>query len=154
VLLTREEDRDLTWPGSPDRLELQARCDVANQAGADFFISLHCNASVSASSAGTSIHWCKDEDVELARSLEVALGESLGLDQGGLRRDGFYVLRHTLMPAVLVEMAFLSNPREGRLLADQDFRQKIAEGLAGALVAHISGRYARDTNLPALKSAP
>ncbi len=154
VVLTREEDRDVTWPGSPDRLELQARCDVANQVGADCFISLHCNASVSPRPAGTSIHWYKESDLELARGLEFALGETLGLDQDGLRRDGFYVLRHTTMPAVLVEMAFLSNPREGRLLADQDFRQRIAEGLAAALLNHISGRYARDNHLPAIKSAP
>jgi len=51
-------------------------------------------------------------------------------------------------------MAFLSNPREGRLLADRDFRQRIAEGLARSLQAHISGRYARDNRLPAIKSAP
>ena len=154
VLMTREDDRDVSWLGSPDRVELQARCDVANAAGADLFLSLHCNASVSSGSAGTSVHWFKQADRDLASSLEFALGQSLGLEQDGLSRDGFYVLRHTDMPAVLVEMAFLSNPREGALLADGQFRQRIAEGLAGALVAHMSGRYARATNQPLLKSAP
>ena len=154
VLMTREEDRDVTWAGSPDRMELQARCDVANSAQADYFISLHCNASVSSQSAGTSIHWFKQEDLDLARSLEFALGERLGLEQDGLSRDSFYVLRHTRMPAVLVEMAFLSNPREGSLLAASGFRQRVAEGLAGALASHRSGRYARSMNLPAVQSAP
>ena len=148
VLLTREDDRDVSWRGSPDRVELQARCDVANQSGADYFISLHCNASVASTRAGSSIHWFKQADLELARSLEFALGESLGLGQGGLRRDGFYVLRHTDMPAVLVEMAFLSNPREGSLLGNAGFRQRIAQSLAGALQEYVSGCYARGAELP------
>ncbi len=148
VLLTREEDRDVSWRGSPDRVELQARCDVANQSGADYFISLHCNASVASARAGSSIHWFKQADLELARSLEFALGESLGLGQGGLRHDGFYVLRHTDMPAVLVEMAFLSNPREGALLGNAGFRQRIAQSLAGALQEHVSGRYAQGAEVP------
>lgn len=148
VLLTREEDRDVSWRGSPDRVELQARCDVANQAGADYFISLHCNASVTPSRAGSSIHWFKQSDLPLARSLETALGERLGLGQDGLRRDGFYVLRHTDMPAVLVEMAFLSNPREGALLGDAGFRARIARGLAGALEEFATGRYAQGAELP------
>jgi len=152
VLLTREDDRDVSWRGSPDRVELQSRCDVANQAGADYFISLHCNASVAPGRAGSSIHWFKQVDQELARSLEFALGERLGLGQDGLRRDGFYVLRHTDMPAVLVEMAFLSNPREGALLGSAGFRQRIAQGLAGALQEYVSGRYARGVDLPG--SAP
>ncbi|MGI5845214.1 MAG: N-acetylmuramoyl-L-alanine amidase family protein [Candidatus Xenobium sp.] len=148
VLLTREDDRDVSWRGSPDRVELQARCDVANQSGADYFISLHCNASVASTRAGSSIHWFKQADLELARSLEFALGESLGLGQGGLRHDGFYVLRHTDMPAVLVEMAFLSNPREGSLLGNAGFRQRIAQSLAGALQEYVSGCYARGADLP------
>jgi len=147
VLLTREDDRDVSWRGSPDRVELQARCDVANQSGADYFISLHCNASVASSRAGSSIHWFKQVDLELARTLEFALGERLGLGQDGLRRDGFYVLRHTDMPAALVEMAFLSNPREGALLGNAGFRQRIAQSLAGALQEYVSGRYAQGADL-------
>lgn len=140
VILTREDDRDVSWAGSPDRVELQSRVDVANRAGADLFVSLHCNASVSQGSAGTSVYWFKEEDVELARSLEFALGERLGFEHDGLLRDGFYVLRHTEMPSVLVEMAFLTNPREGAMLADPAVRQRIAEELATALAAHMSRR--------------
>lgn len=140
VLMTREDDRDVSWAGSPDKVELQSRCDVANRNGADLFVSLHCNASVSSGAAGTSVYWYKEEDADLARSLEFALGERLGFEHDGLLRDGFYVLRNTEMPSVLVEMAFLTNAREGAMLADPSVRQRIAEELAAALAAHMSRR--------------
>lgn len=152
VVLTRETDRDVSYLGSPDRVELQSRVDVANDIDADYFVSLHCNASVSSAPAGSSVYWYKSEDYELAASLEYALGESLGLEQDGLIREGFYVLRHTEMPSILVEMAFLTNYREGSLLGQSGFRQRIADNLAGALANHITGVYASGRST--VKSAP
>ncbi|MEW6281256.1 MAG: N-acetylmuramoyl-L-alanine amidase [Candidatus Eremiobacterota bacterium] len=143
VVMTRETDRDVTYAGSPDKMELQARCDVANNIGADLFVSIHCNASPSSAHYGTSIHWYKEEDYEFARSLEFVLGESIGLGQKGLIRNSFYVLRHTEMPAVLVETAYLTHPGEASMLVQPQFRQKVAERLAGGLSQFMSGRYAR-----------
>ncbi len=132
VVLTRDTDRDVSWLGSPDSVELQSRCDVANNIGADFFISLHCNASVSSIPNGSSVYWFKPEDRQLAKALEFSLS-SLGFYQIGTLREGFYVLRNTDMPAVLVEMAYLTNYEDGSKLADQGCRQTIAEELAQAL---------------------
>ncbi|GMU52329.1 MAG: hypothetical protein AMXMBFR33_14750 [Candidatus Xenobia bacterium] len=146
VLMTRETDRDVTYAGSPDKMELQARCDVANDVGADLFISIHCNASASGQGNGTSIHWYKEEDYEFARNLEPMLGEAIGVGNQGLRRDSFYVLRHTSMPAVLVETAYLSHPHDSSRLVQPQVRQLIAERLAGGLVQFMSGRYARAGN--------
>ncbi|MGM9991317.1 MAG: N-acetylmuramoyl-L-alanine amidase [Candidatus Bruticola sp.] len=132
VVMTREDDRDVSWRGSPDSVELQSRCDVANNIGADFFISLHCNASVSSVPNGSSVYWCKTEDKPLAKALEFSLS-SLGFYQIGTLRESFYVLRNTDMPAVLVEMAYLTNYHDGVKLADQKCRQIIAEELASAI---------------------
>lgn len=137
VVMTRETDRDVSWLGSPDLVELQARCDVANAIQADYFISLHCNASTSSAPNGSSIYWYKPEDRDLARALEGCLN-GLGFYQIGMLRDSFYILRHTDMPAVLVEMAYLTNYADGLKLADQNYRQNIAEELAQALSEYVA----------------
>lgn len=142
VVLTRETDRDVTYAGSPDMMELEARADVANNIGADLFMSIHCNASVNSGATGTSIHWWKAEDYEFAQSLEHVLGTTIGLGQKGLIRDRFVVLRHSRMPSVLVETAFLSNYHEGSKLSDPAFQRVIAKQLAGGLASYMSGRYA------------
>ncbi len=142
VILTRETDRDVTYAGSPDMMELQARSEVANRINADLFMSIHCNASVGSAAKGTSIHWWKAEDFEFAQSLEFVLGTTIGLGQKGLIRDRFAVLRHANMPSVLVETAFLTNPVEGAKLADPEFQKLIATQLAGGLAQYMQGRYA------------
>jgi N-acetylmuramoyl-L-alanine amidase len=150
VVLTRETDRDLTYAGSPDRMELEARSGIANDMGADLFMSVHCNASVSSSSYGSSIHWWKAEDYAFAQALEPMLGPAIGLGQKGLIRDRFVVLRHAQMPSVLVETAFLSNPREGAKLSDPEFQKVIAQQLAGGLANYMRGVYASRNQRPAL----
>ncbi len=135
VILTRETDKDVSWYRSPDTVELQARCDVANDNDAMMFISLHCNANRSSGVNGSSVYWYKRADRKLAHSLNSALGANLGLRDIGTLRSGFYVLRNTAMPACLVEMAFLTNPHDGRLLGQEDFRQQIAQNLADAIEA-------------------
>lgn len=150
VILTRETDRDVTYAGSPDRMELEARSGVANNIGADLFMSVHCNASVSSASYGSSIHWWKAEDYAFAQALEPVLGPAIGLGRKGLIRDRFVVLRHSTMPAVLVETAFLSNPSEGAKLSDPGFQKVIAQQLAGGLANYMRGVYASRNNRQAL----
>ncbi len=142
VIMTRESDRDVTYAGSPDVMELEARSGVANNINADLFMSIHCNASVNSGATGTSIHWWKAEDYEFAQSLEHVLGTTVGLGQKGLIRDRFVVLRHAKMPSVLVETAFLTNAYEGAKLSDPAFQKVIAQQLAGGLASYMQGRYA------------
>ena len=139
VLMTRENDRDVSWRGSPDTVELQYRCDVANSGNADYFISLHCNASVASWANGSSVYWYKSEDRPLAEALKFSLND-LGFYQIGTLREGFYVLRNTDMPSVLVEMAYLTNRADGNKLADPACRQRIAEELAEAINQFANSR--------------
>jgi N-acetylmuramoyl-L-alanine amidase len=137
VEMTRTTDRDVTYAGSPDLMELKARADVANNNNSDLFVSVHCNASVSTASRGSAIYWYKQQDQALAQYLDV-LDDRLGFEQDGTIRNSFAVLRLTQMPAVLVETAFLTNPTEGRLLATPEIRQKIAELLCEALGKYMA----------------
>ncbi len=56
----------------------------------------------------------------------------------GSKTAGFFVLRNTLIPAILVEVGFLSNPSEERLLKSIDYRQKIADGLARSILEYAN----------------
>ena len=82
----------------------------------------------------------------MARSLEFSLGEAIGVNNQGLHRDSFYVLRHTSCPSVLVETAYLSHPHDSAQLNNAQVRQVIAERLAGGLGQFMTGRYAKAPN--------
>ncbi|MBS2040134.1 N-acetylmuramoyl-L-alanine amidase [bacterium] len=138
VVMTRTTDVDVSYANSSAREELGARCKVANDAKADLFVSVHCNASVNAGSNGTSIHYYKQSDYVLASQLQSSVMNGTGRANRGLQANRFYVLAHTNMPAVLVETAFLTNGTEGALLNDPNYRQKIAEGLAQGLRQYAS----------------
>lgn len=139
VLLTRDGDRDVTWAYSPDRLELQARADVANFNEAAVFVSIHCNASTLSSVNGFSVYWYKDADGGLARSFDRPLRADVA--HRGIIRNNFYVLRNTRMPAVLVETAFISNMQDARKLGDPAFRNLLAEDLADAIHEYMMNRH-------------
>ncbi|MCD6309485.1 MAG: N-acetylmuramoyl-L-alanine amidase [Candidatus Eremiobacteraeota bacterium] len=133
IVLTRYDDRDVSYQGSSAREELGARVRVANDMGADIFISIHINASYNRSLNGTSVHYFKSKDKKLAWCLLKGLLSCAKRKNKGVRRNKFYVLAHSRMPAALVECCFLSNPQEAHLLQRPDFRQKLAEGIAEGL---------------------
>ncbi len=133
VILTRSVDRDAAWAGSSGKQELGARARAANNHRADLFVSIHCNASPKSTTHGTSLHWYKATDLNLARHLEGSVMHGTGRKNRGLIKNRFYVLAHTTMPAVLIETAFLTNPQEGQLLASPAYRERIARGVAAGL---------------------
>ncbi|MDO5297624.1 MAG: N-acetylmuramoyl-L-alanine amidase [bacterium] len=155
VVLTREDDRDVSYAGSTDSEELWARANVANECGADVFVSIHCNSAANTAADGTSIHAYKQSDIVLGNELIGPLIRTIGRRNRGVQQDRFYVLAHTNMPAVLVETAFLSNYEEGHLLNDPAFRQSIAEGLAEGL-NNYAAKYLQEksTLTPAVLSTP
>jgi len=138
VYLTRHTDTDVTYPGSPDRDELQARADVANRYNAAVFISIHCNASVNSSVRGSSYHWFKKKDHQFAKALEGCLGPNIGTIDKGSYRDQFYVLSHTKVPAVLIEAAFITNSHDAKILANPGYRKKIAQQLAKSISRYVN----------------
>lgn len=131
VVLTHNGDK--TW--SSPNASLAYRVNVANKARADLFVSIHCNAALSPSAHGIETFCYKrgGQGEKYARAIQGELVKSLGLRDRGVKTATFYVLRKTVMPAVLVELGFISNAQEERLLADPSFRQKCAEAIARAI---------------------
>jgi N-acetylmuramoyl-L-alanine amidase len=73
------------------------------------------------------------ESSELAELIQRELGEVVDIRNRGVKQAGLIVLKGCRMPAVLVEVAFLSNPEEEKLLADRRFREEVARGIAEAI---------------------
>ncbi len=137
AILTRTEDRDVTWDGSPDRMELEARADVGNNLQADVFLSIHNDSSNNKNLNGTCTYYYKDIDYNLACKIQANLVAHLNTANRGLKKANFYVVKHTKMPAVLIEVAFMSNKDNARLLADPEFRTKAAEGICQGLIEYF-----------------
>ena len=139
TLLTRTQDlaggdRSYTTEGA----DLAARVEIANTAGAEIFVSVHNNALAPTSSGTETYHFYYSSTAArtLAESVHAQLLPALGLPDRGVKSAGFFVLRHTRMPAILVEGAFLSNPSEALLLADPAVRQRLAEAIGRGIVAY------------------
>jgi N-acetylmuramoyl-L-alanine amidase CwlD len=139
VKLTRSDDSDVYAPNDSARDELQARDDVANNAGARMLVSVHVNSFTSSGLAGTTTYYFKSGDLSLAEAIHRRLIASLGTKDDGVRKENFYVLHHARMPAVLVETAFLSNPDDAALLHSPAFLQKVATSIADGIGDYASG---------------
>ena len=132
TLMTRTTDLgggDRSWPTV--RADLKARTDIANEARVDVFVSVHNNALRATTSGTETFHYyyASGASRSLAVLVQREMVATLGLPDRGVKSAGFYVLRHTVMPAILTESAFLTNPTEALLLADPAVRQRIAEAI-------------------------
>ena len=76
----------------------------------------------------------RDQSIRMARDVQADLGTAIKLKRRSVSYAPFFVLARTKMPAILVEVAFITNPSEERLLKNQAFQQKVAESLASGLV--------------------
>ena len=125
VILTRSSDENIS---------LADRTSVANDSNADFFISLHCNYyEKDARIAGLECYYNNSNAAEskgYAESIINAVSLSEDIETRYAKTEGYYVLRNTQMPAVLVEMGFLSNYSESQKLLDDDYQESLAQRIA------------------------
>ena len=135
VFLSRVDDRDVFAPNADDGDELQARADAANINKADVFVCIHADSFRDHSVSGTSTFYYPKTNFDglLATSVQTALLAQTRLENRGVNRANFYVLKHTVMPSILVEMAFISNVAEEKKLLDSNFQAKIAIGITQGL---------------------
>lgn len=127
---------DINYSRTTDiNLSLEDRAIMANNWGADYFISVHCNSNENPIYGGTSTFYYKENTIaeDFALVVNNALVRQLELRDIGTFSANFAVLRLTKMPAILVEVAFLSNPYEESLLATNSFRQNCAVGIANGV---------------------
>jgi len=140
VLLTREEDVDLGGPPGSGRhgRDLAERVRRTREAGAALVVSLHVNSARDPEEEGMMFFYLQGsaEGERLARSLAGALASLHRRREGPVPRQNLYVLSRAGVPAVLVELGFLTNPGDRQRLSDPRYREQVALRLALALQAY------------------
>ena len=128
VYMTRTTDKDVYGPNASDRAELQARVNVAEKYNSDLFVSLHINSSVNKSVGGVASYYYPktDNDLKIAKAIQDKFAKNFGVDNLGVRQANFYVVKRCSMPATLLEMCFISNPKEEKLMKSRWFQKKTA----------------------------
>ena len=124
--------------GPSNSTSLQARVNDANSWGADYFISLHTNASSLPEATGVEAfaYSSPSRAFSLGEDIVQNLSQTTGLRDRGMKvRPGLYVLRRTNMPAVLVEMGFISNPTDAALMNDRP--DLFARGIYNGIVEYL-----------------
>ncbi len=135
VIMTRRTDKQVSWKGDKASAieELQARCDVANKAKATIFISIHADSFTNHAARGsTGYYYSKTEGnsaKRLADAIRRGVCEQLKTPSRGTQPCNFYVVRHTDMAATLIELAFISNAEEEKLLDSDEGIEKAAQGI-------------------------
>ncbi len=136
ALMDAEESVKVYYTRTDDSYPtLQERCDLANEAGADFFISIHNNAYLAAYSGTDVLHYSDTrnsglDNYELAEIFMDEITTTTGMPERRLVvRPDLYVLHHTEMPAIIAEIGFMTNPDDAAKLADPEFRQAVAVSL-------------------------
>ena len=170
VVMTRSSDKFIS---------LQQRVDIANNSGADIFISVHSNANRVRSLRGFEAYYISFGTDDISRALSAAKNADLNIERScfyrettelkatlwdliyssnraesvriaedicraadrqleakilGVKGAGYYVLKGCHMPAVLIEVGFLSNDTEEHLLKNTYYRQQIAEAVAQGVI--------------------
>lgn len=122
-------------------MDLYDRCDIANEAKGDLFVSIHANASSSNRSfQGTFTYYYPNSarGEKLAGAVQAAVVASAGSIDRGLLSNDYVVLRETNMAACLVEIGFMSNHEELMKLIQPSYQEKLAQGIAQGILNHLA----------------
>lgn len=136
VMLSRNSPEEML--GTTTSESLQQRVNMANSWGADYFISIHCNSNPNTNISGSEayVYMLYSVAYDFARQLLVGLNNATGLqNRGVMTNPGLYVLRRTQMPAVLVELGYLTNLEDATMLRDDP--QSFARGLYNGILAYF-----------------
>lgn len=134
VVMTRSTDIDVASPNASNSAELQARVDKAPPQ-ADIFISIHCNAFTNPNSHGMETYYngANVGGERLAKLLNEELAEHGKLFNRGVKAANFYVIKRAHCPASLIELGFITNLEEEKLLADEKYQEILAGAIANAV---------------------
>lgn len=137
VTLTRRGD---SLPGGSGRDGLWARAQRVFSTRAEVLVSLHADSHPDPAVRGVTTYYYDPGDLPLARAVHEELVAQLGSGDRGTRQADFYLLRLSApaVPAILVELGFLTHPQEARMLSAEAYRQKAAEAVADGLARYFA----------------
>ncbi len=133
VLLTRSSDVFV---------ELIDRCKIANKANSDIFVSVHCNSATNSIANGTEVYYAYGTKSQLlAYSVYNKMISAVPLTDRGVKTQNYTVIKDTNMPAILCELAFISNRNDLLVLADPDSQEKWAEAICKGICSYYGVPY-------------
>jgi len=139
VVYSRTGDYDLQ-AGTKD--DVEERTKLTQSSGATMVISLHCNAFGDPSEWGAQTFYnasLNPRSKQLAERVQAELVKVTGSPRAASARLDHFILNHSAVPAVTVELGFLSNPKEEGLLGSYSYQQKLAECMRRAVLTFMGG---------------
>lgn len=137
VFLTREADIDYVPDGvkgktSKKQIDLNRRIEIAKNANADVFVSLHVNATAAGQESGseTFYHYQSESGKRLAELIQQELIKIPGMNRRIAKPGDFYIIKNTTMPAVIVEVGYLSSLKEQKKLQQAWYQEQLARAIA------------------------
>lgn len=128
-ILSRETDQYLS---------LDERVTIANDAKADLFLSIHANAFPNNPEIrGIETFYSREESSTFARLLHKSVLSQSGFADRMVHTADFRVIKNTVMPAALIEMGYLTNAEEEKVMLTKEFQQRMAEGIKNAVVEYL-----------------
>ncbi len=129
-----------TRTGDNNDRDLYSRADMAKEVGADYFLSLHLNSYTKSSVNGLEVYYSSANNktidnglssIKMAKFVEERLPERIGMTRkdNAVRQAAYVVLKKNTVPAILVELLYMSNSKDLARVKDEDFRETTAENL-------------------------
>lgn len=129
VKMTRRRDRFISLAG---------RTEMANRVDADLFISVHANAiSLRRQDVNGTETFYYSNGRGLAQAIQRSIISKINMRDRGVKKANFYVLRNSSMPAVLVEVGFVTGREDAPRLADPNFRKRMADAIADGILQYV-----------------
>lgn len=130
--MTRSDDRFVA---------LAERVEISNAAHPDAFVSIHCNALVTnPKMEGLQTYYFSNDGRELGEVLHKEILDEVGMPDQRLRKAGFWVIKHTKSPSVLLELGFMTSDDERRKLARDSYQNDLAKAIAKGIVSYLEGK--------------
>jgi N-acetylmuramoyl-L-alanine amidase len=120
-------------------VELEDRAEVANRLEADLFVSIHADAAESRQAEGFTVYVANAASSATRRAAH-SISQAMvltGAVSRGVREADYRVLVTTRGPAVLIELGYLSNPREAVRLSDDAYQNRLAQAIVGGILSYL-----------------
>lgn len=149
VIMTREIDESLDdhiiGNGSRHREDLKARVKIIDESKADLFISIHVNHIKNVKKSGPIVFYDVNSEGEkyLAEHMQEYLNDivtykNLGINVQHVATPGdYYILKYSTRPGIIIEMGFISNEHDRRLLLEEDHQNQIVEQITKAIIDYL-----------------
>lgn len=129
VAMTRYKD---------ETVPLEARTAFCAKESPDIFVSIHVNSCVRPEIIGIETHYYHQESLNLAQTVHSCMASDVKSKDRGLFKSRFYVINHTVVPAILVEIGFISNDAERAELVSEQRKQQTAKAIAEGILKYLN----------------